>query len=613
MTQQNSQSKVARGFRTNDWFSSLFPARLSRIAGRSLKVLAVAVSLEAMVLSGVADEGLPATSYVRASGTPRPGFAMEIIPRAAAFKAPSESEAEIDVARPAAQARRVIVPDATQVIERGRANNTGVSLQDRAERLRAGLRGEGSGDADDVGEMAMPLIRRTAQRIGALPPVPQESTRNISVARNLPGADDTVATSRVQLPKIPYAKSADSSQSSADSSQSSADYSQNDADASRGNARYPAAEAAEAAVAKAATGAKQYEPAPRITASYPEDGDMVVYDVPEWKPHSPGHSFSGELPSRNSRQMGSISSTVVSEPSSQVVARYSGAASAGPSIAAPSMAFYPPEGGFPGATDPGGAASMIAGLPDYQSLPSLPSAGYSQIPMQQQPAVMAIPQLPSAGNPGAVAAVPTPQAAVQPGVVLQAPGVPGQGVAPYVLQAPIVQQAPMMFAAPGTMPVYQMPMPAAPQYAMAPPMAPQYAPEQPQQLFAPGMDPTFQPSYIGGMPVYNQQGQGYTPQGYGYAMAPPTAHPYGGTSLGGLPLQPPAAPTWLPKNSSRPGGLYGGRYGGNGNITRVPSSRYGSRLADSGAYRGASISKYTAPSGPEQFHAEGPGSGRYSR
>ena len=387
MTQQNSQSKVARGFRTNDWFSSLFPARLSRIAGRSLKVLAVAVSLEAMVLSGVADEGLPTTSYVRASGTPRPGFAMEIIPRAAAFKAPSESEAEIDVARPAAQARRVIVPDATLVIERGRANNTGVSLQDRAERLRAGLRGEGSGDADDVGEMAMPLIRRTAQRIGALPPVPQESTRNISVARNLPGADDTVATSRVQLPEIPYAKSADSAQSSAD-------YSQNDADASRGNARYPAAEAA---VAEAATGAKQYEPAPRITARYPEDGDMVVYDVPEWKPHSPGHSFSGELPSRNSRQMGSISSTVVSDPSSQAVARYSGAASAGPSIAAPSMAFYPPEGGFPGATDPGAAASMIAGLPDYQSLPSLPSAGYSQIPMQQQPAVMAIPQLPSGG------------------------------------------------------------------------------------------------------------------------------------------------------------------------------------------------------------------------
>lgn len=597
MTQQNSQSRIAQGVPKTEWVRSLFPVTINRLARRSLQVLAVAVSLEALMLAGVADERLPTGSYVRASGIPRPGFAMEIIPKAAAFKAQSDAAVDTEVAQPHAEARRVIVPDATQIIERGRANNTGISLQDRAERLRAGLRGTGSGETDDVGEMAMPLIRRTAQRIGAIPPVPQESTRNISVVRNLTGAsdasrDEAVASGRTQLPRLPYSIAADSSQSKADASQS--------------RAAYPASEAA----VPAAT--VQEKPAPMITASYPEDGEMVVYDVPEWKPHSPGHSFTGELPSRSSMEGGMAATPAVSGPGAQAIARYSDSASAGSGTAMPSMAFYPPEGGLPESQDMNRSPSMIAALPDYQSLPSLPSAGYSQAPMLPQPTVTSIPQLPSAGMSGAIVTVPTPQTEGQPGVVFQAPGTSGQQVVPYILQAPIGQPAPMILAAPGTMPGYQMPLPAAPQYVMPPAMMPQYVPAQPQQYFAPGMDPTFQPSYAGGMPIYDQQGQGYTPQGYGYAMAPPTAHPNGGTSLGGLPLQPPAAPTWLPRNSSRSGGLYGGRYGGNGNITKVPSSRYGSSLAASGAYRGAASTKYSSPAVPGQIRAEGPGSGRYS-
>ena len=137
-----------------------------------------------------------------------------------------------------------------------------------------------------------------------------------------------------------------------------------------------------------------------------------------------------------------------------------------------------------------------------------------------------------------------------------------------------------------------------------------YQPQMYQpQVYQPQM--VFPPADGGGMmPIPDPYVQQYAPQGHGYAIAPPTPQPGGGMSLGGMPLDNRAPPSWLPKNSSRPGGLYGGRYGGNGNISKIPSSRYAGGLTSAGSYRGAGMSQAVPKTPTSDVYGS---TGRYAR
>lgn len=513
-------------------------------------MFAVAIGLQMLAVVGVADDGM-----IRSPSSWSPGFSMEIIPKGATQGTPNKSSA--GSVGEQAQAIRVTVPDASRITNPRLRDRLGIPVSRRAEQLRANLNSDDS--TDDVSEMALPLIRRTAQRIGAIPTVPKQTGRlvkDVSSART----DSTSAESqRVQLPNLPFAASESQ-------------------DRSQGIAAYPAQKQDSGDQKSVAAADAPAEDAPRMvpTAAYSETKG-VVYDIPEWKPHSPGHSLTGSLPSRNSRE---FSQQIVSSDSAATsAANYPNEIPANSPLSIPSVAFYPPGNSGAGTPDLG----VIASTPAPAEAPPLSVPGYT-IPV---PSVV--------GTHEGLAM--NPAATTQPPTVSQAPAVPQQsGVTlapgvPQMMSAAPVFQAPIMQAPASSMPP-AMPVPmASPGYAqMMPPgggMSPQmYQP----QMYQPQM--VFPPAGGGGMmPVPDPYGQQYAPQGYGYAIAPPTPQPGGGMSLGGMPLYNRAPPSWLPKNSSRPGGLYGGRYGGNGNITRVPSSRYAGGLTSAGSYRGAGMSQ----------------------
>ena len=568
-------------------------------------MFAVAIGLQMLAVVGVADDGM-----IRSPSSRIPGFSMEIIPKGATQGTPNKSSA--GSVGEQAQALRVTVPEAPRITNPRLRDRLGIPVSERAEQLRAKLNSDDS--TDDVSEMALPLIRRTAQRIGAIPPVPKQTDRlvkDVSFART----DSTSAESeRVELPNLPFAASESQ-------------------DRSQGMAVYPAQKQDsddEKSVAAAGD-------APRMipTAAYAESKG-VVYDIPEWKPHSPGHSLTASLPSRNSRE---FSEQIVSSDSAAIAAaNYPNEIPANSPLSIPSVAFYPPGNSRAGTPDLGG----IASTPAPAEAPPLSVPGYT-IPV---PSVVGTHER-LAMNPAATTQPPTasqvPAVPQQSGVTL-APGVPQMMSAAPVFQAPTMQapamqvptiQAPTIQAPASSMPP-AMPVPmASPGYAqMMPPgvgMSPKmyqpqmYQPQmsqpqlsqlqmsQPQmyqpQIYQPQM--VFPPADGGGMmPMPDPYVQQYAPQGHGYAIAPPTPQPGGGMSLGGMPLDNRAPPSWLPKNSSRPGGLYGGRYGGNGNISKIPSSRYAGGLTSAGSYRGAGMSQAVPKTPTSDVYGS---TGRYAR
>ena len=583
-------------------------------------MFAVAIGLQMLAVVGVADDGM-----IRSPSSRIPGFSMEIIPKGATQGTPNKSSA--GSVGEQAQALRVTVPEAPRITNPRSRDRLGIPVSERAEQLRAKLNSDDS--TDDVSEMALPLIRRTAQRIGAVPPVPKQTDRlvkDVSFART----DSTSAESeRVELPNLPFAASASQ-------------------DRSQGMAVYPAQKQDsddEKSVAAAGD-------APRMipTAAYAESKG-VVYDIPEWKPHSPGHSITGSLPSRNSREFSE--QIVSSDSAATAAANYPNEIPANSPLSIPSVAFYPPGNSRAGTPDLG----EIASTPAPAEAPPLSVPGYT-IPV---PSVVGTHER-LAMNPAATTQPPTasqvPAVPQQSGVTL-APGVPQMMSAAPVFQAPTMQapamQAPAMQAPAMQVPTMQaptmqapassmppaMPVPmASPGYAqMMPPgvgMSPQmYQPQmsqpqmyQPQmsqpQMYQPQMyqpqvyqPQVYQPQMVfppadggGMMPIPDPYVQQYAPQGHGYAIAPPTPQPGGGMSLGGMPLDNRAPPSWLPKNSSRPGGLYGGRYGGNGNISKIPSSRYAGGLTSAGSYRGAGMSQAVPKTPTSDVYGS---TGRYAR
>ena len=573
-----NQSPSARGFQS-DRVSFSLQSMISSQSVRGVRIFAVVIGLQMLAVVGIADDGM-----IRSPSSWSPGFSMEIIPKGATQGAPNKSSA--GSAGATAQARRVTVPDASRITNLRSRDRSGIPVSERAEQLRANLNSDDS--TDDVSEMALPLIRRTAQRMGAIPTVPKQTSRLVKDISSVRTDSTSAESQRVQLPNLPF---------SASESQ----------DRSQGMAAYPAQKQDSGDQKSVAAADAPAEDAPRMvsTAAYPETTG-VVYDIPEWKPHSPGHSLTASLPSRNSREFGE--QIISSSSAATAAANYPNEIPADSPLSIPSVAFYPPGNSGAGTPD----LSGIASTPAPAEAPPLSVPGYT-IPV---PSVV--------GTHDGIAM--NPATAIQPPALSQAPAVPQQsgvtlapGVPQMMSAAPVFQapmmQAPMMQApAAATPPVMPSPM-SIPGYAQMMPlgggMSPQmYQPQMYQpQMYQPQM--VFPPADGGGMmPVPDPYGQQYAPQGYGYAIAPPTPQPGGGMSLGGMPLYNSAPPSWLPKNSSRPGGLYGGRYGGNGNITKVPSSRYAGGLASAGSYRGAGMSQ-TVPKTPT---ADVYGStGRYAR